>query len=573
MADDLLTPVQLGFDINTSNVVKYDGVTFVTLSPTINPDLNAVLRSVDVKVTDLQAQITAIPTAVDSTSQISTYDGTPTFTCFSFIGSTLNDIIDELGLQICINNTAIGALETTDIATGGSTPPMNAAPYAVGPSVTNADEALIAIDSAIQNLDTDKLDSSEATLVHNSGFSSHIISASDASIGSGAFDVDIPFMSFYFSPVLAPVAGGLIQAVSPVTIVVPASSDNYIDFNLETSTYVLISVANGAPEPAVPADHVRVTKAISDGVGIVSISSSFADRQATDGPRNIKRESVGTTQISDGAITDVKLAVSGATPGTFPFSTVTITDKGIATSIVSEVTLTALADEDFLKFDSGSSKWLNVPIVGGILPAGAVNGDVLTFNTGSGDWEPVAPIAFTAIPLSGTGAFPVTGDLELTNGVKLFVSTSSITWNTNDVTVEGDEFIVSTADLTISAESRFSANIIITESVAPGSPTTNGVVLYAADRGAIAGTSSLNIVTEDDTKHIIGDLVGFGTLLPDPSAAVEVNSTTGGFRVPNMTTGQRDAINGGVFAEGLIIYNTTNNQFQGRTNSQWINLG
>lgn len=570
MADDLLTPVQLGFDINTSNVVKYDGATFVTLSPTINADLNAVLTSVDVKVTDLQAQITAIGPTVDKTSQISTYDGTPTFTCFSFVGSTLNDIINELGLQICINNTTIGALDTSDIATTGSTPPMNAVPYTVGPSVTNADEALIAIDSAIQNLDTDKLDSSEATLIHNSGFSSHITSASDASIGAGAFDVDIPFMSFYFSPVSAPVSGGLIQDVAPVTIVVPASSDNYIDFNFQTSIYVLISVANGAPEPAVPTDHVRVTKAITDGVGVVSVSSSFADRQATDGLRNIKRESVGTTQISDGAITDDKLAVSGATPGTFPFSTVTVTDKGIATSVVSEVTLTALADEDFLKFDSGSSKWLNVPIVGGILPSGGSNGDVLTFNTGSGDWEPVAPIAFTAIPLAGTTA-PVTGDLELTTGLKLFVSTSSITWNTNDVTVAGDELVVSTADLTVSAESTFSANIILTESAAPGSPTTNGVVLYVADRAAIAGTAGLNIVTEDDTKHIFSDIVGIGTLTPDASAAMEVTSTTGGFRVPRMTKIERDAISAP--AVGLIIFNTTDDQFNGRNSSDWIIIG
>ena len=229
---DLLTPTQLGFTINTSNVVAYDGTTFVTLSPVANPDLNAVLLSVDVKVTDLQTQITALTAHVSNTSGITLYDGTPTFTCFSFIGTSLNDIIDELGLQICINNTAIAALDTTDIATGAATPPMNAAPYPVGAVVADSDEAFIAIDAAIQTFATDKLDSSEATLIHNSGFSSHITSASDPAIGAGAFDVDIPFMSFYFSPVTAPVSGGLIQNVAAVTILVPASNDSYIDFNL-----------------------------------------------------------------------------------------------------------------------------------------------------------------------------------------------------------------------------------------------------------------------------------------------------------------------------------------------------
>ncbi len=569
---DLLTPRQLGLSISTTDVVLYDGATLTTISPGASPDLNAVIFAIDTELTSVNVAIAAVTAHISTSSAITTYDGTKIFPSFTLVGTSLNDVFAEVATFVSTNIADIAALETTDIATGESTPPMNAVPYTVGPVVSNTDEALIAIDSAIQVFATDKLDSSEATLIHNSGFSSHITGGSDAAIGSGAFDVDIPFMSFYFSPVSAPVSGGLIEDISPITIVVPASKDSYIDFNLQTSVYILISVANGAPEPAVPVDHVRITKAVTDGSGITSLVNSFADRQATAGLRNIKRESVGTTQISDGAITDPKLAVSGATPGTFPFSTVTITDKGIATSVVSEVTLTALADEEFLKFDSGSSRWLNVSIVGGILPAGGSDGDVLTFNTGSGDWEAVAPIAFTAIPLAGTIA-PITGDLEFGAGIKIFRSTSSLTLNTNDITIAGDNFNVTSANSLIDAETTFTANMILTESVAPGSPTTNGVVFYAADRASIAGTTGLNIVTEDGTEHFIGDLVGFGTLLPDPSAAVEVNSTTGGLRVPNMTTAQRDAINGGVFAEGLIIYNITNNQFQGRTNSQWINLG
>ena len=50
---------------------------------------------------------------------------------------------------------------------------------------------------------------------------------------------------------------------------------------------------------------------------------------------------------------------------------------------------------------------------------------------------------------------------------------------------------------------------------------------------------------------------GIGTATPDPSAQLEVSSTTKGFLPPRMTTAQRDAIIDP--ADGLIIYNTTTN--------------
>ena len=568
MANDLLTPTQLGFDINTSNVVLYDGGTLAVISPGVAPDLNAVILAIDSEIVDINTTIAGLTAHISASSSITTYDGDKVFSNFTLVGIGLNEVFSEVATLVSTNISSISALETTNIATGGSTPLFNAAPYPVGPAVTNVDEALIAIDSGIKSLDTDKIDEADVIQILDAGYGSFIISGTVPAAGAGPFDVDISEITLFRGDTNN-TAGGLVTK-GATTVVVAASKDNYIDFDFVTTSYIVTSLANGDPEPIVAANQIRITLAITDGSGITSIVNLADNESIAEG--NLKRNSVSTVRLRDGAVTDPKLAVSGATPGTFPFSTVTVTDKGIATSVVSEVTLTALADEEFLKFDSGSSKWLNVPIVGGILPAGGSNGDVLTFNTGSGDWEAVAPIAFTAIPLAGTAA-PITGDLEFGAGIKIFRSTSSLTLNTNDITITGDNFNVTSTDSLIDAETTFTANMILTESAAPGSPTNNGVVLNAADRGAIAGTSSLNILVEDGTEHIIGDLVGFGTLLPDPSAAVEVNSTTGGLRVPNMTTAQRDAINGGVFAEGLIIYNTTNNQFQGRTNAQWINLG
>jgi len=50
--------------------------------------------------------------------------------------------------------------------------------------------------------------------------------------------------------------------------------------------------------------------------------------------------------------------------------------------------------------------------------------------------------------------------------------------------------------------------------------------------------------------------IGFGTTSPDNSALLDLTSTTMGFLVPRMTAAQRAAINGGVFATGLLVYQT-----------------
>lgn len=54
--------------------------------------------------------------------------------------------------------------------------------------------------------------------------------------------------------------------------------------------------------------------------------------------------------------------------------------------------------------------------------------------------------------------------------------------------------------------------------------------------------------------------VAIGATTINPNAALEVNSTTGAFLLPRMTTEQRDALNA---SEGMVIYNTDLQKFQG----------
>ena len=65
--------------------------------------------------------------------------------------------------------------------------------------------------------------------------------------------------------------------------------------------------------------------------------------------------------------------------------------------------------------------------------------------------------------------------------------------------------------------------------------------------------------------------VGIGsTTTPNASAQLDVNSTTKGLLPPRMTSGQRDAITSP--ADGLVIYNTTNNRLEIRSSSAWLTL-
>jgi hypothetical protein len=54
--------------------------------------------------------------------------------------------------------------------------------------------------------------------------------------------------------------------------------------------------------------------------------------------------------------------------------------------------------------------------------------------------------------------------------------------------------------------------------------------------------------------------IGVGTATPNASAAIDITSTTGSLLLPRMTTAQRNNLTA---AEGMMIYNTTETQYQG----------
>jgi hypothetical protein len=64
-----------------------------------------------------------------------------------------------------------------------------------------------------------------------------------------------------------------------------------------------------------------------------------------------------------------------------------------------------------------------------------------------------------------------------------------------------------------------------------------------------------------------GGNVGIRTSSPATSATLEIAGTTGALLVPRLTTTERNALTA---ANGMIIYNTTDNQMQGRINGSWV---
>jgi hypothetical protein len=93
----------------------------------------------------------------------------------------------------------------------------------------------------------------------------------------------------------------------------------------------------------------------------------------------------------------------------------------------------------------------------------------------------------------------------------------------------------------------------------PNTEEGNDVVSTSADR---------NLYTHLSIGY--DGIVSVGTVAPNASAKFEVASTTQGVLFPRMTTTQRNAI--ATPADGLVIYNTTDNKLQVRAGGAWVDL-
>ncbi|KKK61160.1 hypothetical protein LCGC14_3017110, partial [marine sediment metagenome] len=124
------------------------------------------------------------------------------------------------------------------------------------------------------------------------------------------------------------------------------------------------------------------------------------------------------------------------------------------------------------------------------------------------------------------------------------------------------------------------ANVVITayESDASGNPdqqlwylgsssSSNQDIIFLNRRSA-----NLHLGTNGAARVTVsgGGNVGIGTQAPATSALLELSSTTGALLPTRMTTTQRNALTA---VNGMILYNSTLAQMQGRVGAAWVDLG
>jgi hypothetical protein len=131
----------------------------------------------------------------------------------------------------------------------------------------------------------------------------------------------------------------------------------------------------------------------------------------------------------------------------------------------------------------------------------------------------------------GALSFNISGNSNVADGYNA-MNTNTIG---NSNTCVGDESDVSTNNLTNA--SAFGANALVSAS--------NSLVLGNGAR------------------------VGIGTSAPNASSVLDLTSTTGALLIPRMTTTQKNALTA---VNGMIVYDSTLNKFQGYENGVWTSF-
>jgi len=93
---------------------------------------------------------------------------------------------------------------------------------------------------------------------------------------------------------------------------------------------------------------------------------------------------------------------------------------------------------------------------------------------------------------------------------------------------------------------------------------------YGFWSGLNSGSGRWNFYANGTARNYFAGNTAIGTTTQNASAAFEVASTTQGVLFPRMTTAQRDLI--ATPADGLVIYNTTDNKLQVRAGGAWVDL-
>jgi hypothetical protein len=196
-----------------------------------------------------------------------------------------------------------------------------------------------------------------------------------------------------------------------------------------------------------------------------------------------------------------------------------------------------------------------------------------------------------ALGTPGSGTLTNCTGLPISTGIS-GLGTGAATWlatpsSANLASLVTDE--TGTGALVLANAPTLTGTTNVTSLVASGSIVSSGTMRSSTIYGSLSASGSLNLVatsgvgTTASVNLKVGNngsvtgltvvnsgAIGIGTTTPDASAITDFTSTTGGVLLPRMTTTQRDAISSP--ADGLVIYNTSLNKFQGRAAGAWVDF-
>lgn len=150
--------------------------------------------------------------------------------------------------------------------------------------------------------------------------------------------------------------------------------------------------------------------------------------------------------------------------------------------------------------------------------------------------------------------------------------TSAIQTQLNGKQATGNYVTALTGDVTASGPGSAAATVANV-----GGKTAAQVATSVNDTVAATNASTASTIMKRDAsgnvnvKTLIAEtkaMVG-ANATPAASAALEISSTTGALLMPRMTTAQRDALTG---VNGMIIYNSSTNLFEGFVSGAWTPL-
>ena len=556
----ILKPSDLGLTIATSDVTLFDGnFTCNTVPP--NSSLNDVLEILDAAICAI-----VVPATINATNV--TYTGDLVYSCFTLTGADAETIIEELATEICSVSsslttltTTVADLCTTDIDLCGFNVDLYAcafgdvAPPEIQPPNDNLTNLLSLIMSRLCRINfmLDLGKSADGQTGSNSlfqGYASDLKSVVTGIVGDsrdyttegGTLTTSPASLVPFFGASSYIVNGWGVDMPNNSNVTLSATSDNYVDIR-QDGTYTVSSVAIAAPEPPVAATSYRLYKVVTDATGVVS-STNVQTSYALDGT-TFTDDSIVTRHITDLSVTGVKLETitAAATEGDANFYQVTYDTKGRITSSINKVVLAGLLDGDVLTYDIGSGNWVNSTVAGTLLPVGT-NADTLRYNGAAWVSSSVLKNTGTNVGVAISVGLPtksltIGASAEMANNLSVVSSLLAIAAGGGSLAANTYYYVVTAVDIdggetVVSAEASAGVDGVTTTSISLSWDAVPLTASYKIYRGTVSGTyTSAQSVTTNSFSDTSAGWVGASTPINTDTESYGWLANANGIRIGN----------------------------------------